>query len=294
VNYAISAGTVTFGRGEFLKMISIPTIDDGVYSPDLSFNVEFVPHGTTLSRGDTLPMTITNIDPEPVVSIGDITAEEQSETAVFLVTLSRASASPVGFRYATSDGTATAPLDYIATSGILIFAPGETSKTVTVPVVRDQIADPGETFTLRLTDGFGATIRSAVATILESDRLPQPLVLVDDISVAEGNSGTTDATFNVRLSFASTLPVVVAWRTENGTARDDSDYTAGIGTLTFAPGETSLPVTVKISGDTTIEPNETFRIAIIGTSNAIAGSGASCTIINDDGAAPLPRRRAVH
>jgi hypothetical protein len=162
--------------------------------------------------------------------------------------------------------------------------------------VRDQIADPEETFTLRLSDATGATItkNSGMATILESDRLPQPVVLIDDIALAEGNSGTTDATFSVRLSFASALPVVVAWRTENGTAHDDSDYIVGIGTLTFAPGETALPVIVKISGDTIAEANEVFRLVIIGTSNAIAGSGASCTIINDDGQPPPSRRRPSH
>jgi hypothetical protein len=295
VNYVISSGTVTFGRGEFLKAISIPTIDDGVYSPNLSFNVEFVPHGTTVSYSNTLPVTITNIDPKPALSIDDIEAEEQSETAVFLVTMSRTATAPVALRYATFDGTATAPADYTATSGVLTFAPGEITKTVAVHVVYDQIADPGETFTLRLSDVSGATISKSigVATILESDRLPQPVVLIDDISVAEGNAGTTDAIFNVRLSFASALPVVVAWRTEDGSARDDSDYTAAIGTLTFAPGETTLPVTVKINGDTTSEPNENFRVVIIGTSNAIAGSGASCTIINDDGQPPPPRRRAA-
>jgi len=146
---------------------------------------------------------------------------------------------------------------------------------------------------LRLSDANGATISksSGTATILESDRLPQPVVLIDDIAVAEGNAGTTDATFNVRLSFASTLPIIVAWKTENGTARDDSDYMAAIGTLTFAPGETSLPVTVKITGDTIPEPNENFRLIIIGASNAIPGSGGTCTILNDDGQPPPSRRR---
>lgn len=296
VNYVISSGTVTFGRGEFLKTISIPTKDDGVYSPTLSFNVELIPHGTSVITGNTLDMLIANLNPQPALSVGDITAEEQSETAIFLVTMSRAATAPVSLRYATFDGTATAPLDYAATSGTLTFAPGEITKTVTVPVVRDQIADPGETFTLLLSDAFGATIlkSTGVATILESDRLPQPVVLIDDISVAEGNSGTTDATFNVRLSFASALPVTVAWRTENGTAHDDSDYSFGIGTLTFAPGETVLPVIVRISGDTIAEPNEVFRVVVLGASNAIAGSGASCTIINDDGQPPPPRHRAAH
>jgi chitinase len=146
-----------------------------------------------------------------------------------------------------------------------------------------------------LSDAAGATIRKSTgtATLVETV-LPQPLVLIDDIAVAEGNAGTTDAKFNVRLSFPSARQVIVAWRTENGSARDDSDYIAGVGTLTFAPGETSLPVTVKNSGDTTPEPNENYRLVIIGASNAIAGSGGTCTIVNDDGQPPPPRRRAAH
>jgi len=397
VNYVGSSGSVSFARGEFLKTVSIATIADGVYTDYLSFDVALVPHGTSISTGNSVKLSLTNIDAPPTISVADvrvnegdtgkrivnvpvtlsgrtaatasvfwsasdgthdllqfapgeisksipisitanttpdpdrtititlgsptgatisrssavltivdddsqalsvddIRAEEQSETATFLVTMSRAVTTPVTVHYATFDGTATAPADYTATSGILTFAPGEIVKTVTVHVVHDQIADPDETFTLRLSDATGATILKNIGTarILESDRLPQPVVLIDDIAVAEGNSGTTDATFNVRLSFASALPVIVAWKTENGSARDDSDYIAGIGTLTFAPGETSRPVAVKISGDTTAEPNETFRLAIIGTSNAVAGNGATCTIINDDGQQPPSRRRPSH
>jgi hypothetical protein len=287
--------TLTFAPGETQKFIPIPYSGNTAPNPERIITIRFdSPQNATL-RNQTAKVTIVDDDTQ-ALSVNDIQAEEQSQTANFLVTMSRAVGAPVTVHYATFDGTATAPLDYTATSGILTFAPGEIAKVVTVPVVRDQIADPDETFTLRLSDATAATISKniGVATILESDRLPQPVVLINDIALAEGNSGTTDATFNVRLSFASALPVVVAWRTENGTAHDDSDYTAGIGTLTFAPGETSLPVTVKISGDTTAEPNETFRLVIIGTSNAIPGSGASCTIINDDGQPPPSRRRASH
>jgi hypothetical protein len=286
---------LSFAPGETQKFITITYAGNMVPDPDRTITILLEgPQYATLGN-QTATVTIVD-DDGPRISVNDITAEEQSETATFVVTMSRAVNATATVRYATFDGTATAPLDYAATSGTLTFAPGEITKTVTVPVVRDQIADPGETFTLLLSDAFGATIlkSTGVATILESDRLPQPVVLIDDISVAEGNSGTTDAKFNVRLSFASALPVTVAWRTENGTAHDDSDYSFGIGTLTFAPGETVLPVIVKISGDTIAEPNEVFRVVVLGASNAIAGSGASCTIINDDGQLPPPRHRAAH
>ncbi|HEX3578880.1 MAG TPA: Calx-beta domain-containing protein [Thermoanaerobaculia bacterium] len=293
-NYG-STQTLTFAPGETLKFISIPYTGNSTPGPDRTITIHLESPVNAILHSTTAVVTIVDDDTQ-TLSVNDIQAEEQSQTADFLVTMSRAVGVPVTVHYATFDGTATAPLDYTSTSGTLTFAPGEIVKTVSVQVVHDQIADPDETFTLKLSDAAGATITKSIgtATLLESDRLPQPVVLIDDIAVAEGNSGTTDATFNVRLSFASALPVVVAWRTENGSAHDDSDYTAGSGRLTFPPGETSLPLTVKINGDTTPESNETFRLVVIAASNAIVGNGATCTIVDDDSAPPVPpRRRSV-
>jgi len=285
---------LSFAPGETQKFIPITYAGNTVPDPDRTITIRFDWTENATLRSQTAKLTIVD-DDTPSLSVNDVQAEEQSQTANFLITMSRSVLVPVTVNYATFDGTATAPLDYTATSGFLTFAPGESSKVVTVPIVRDQIADPDETFTLKLFDAARATIskNSGAATILESS-LPQPVVLIDDIRVAEANSGTTDATFSVHLSFASTLPVVLAWKTENGSAHDDSDYAAGSGTLMFAPGETIQAVTVKISGDTMPEPNETFRIVVIGASNAIPGTGASCTIINDDGQPPPPRHRAAH
>jgi hypothetical protein len=285
---------LTFAPGETQKFIPITYAGNMLPDPDRTITIGlYSPEHATLDN-QTAKVTIVDDDTQ-ALSVDDTTAEEESQTANFLVTMSRGVNAPVTVHYATVDGTATAPLDYTATSGILTFAAGEIAKSVTVPVIRDEIADSGETFALRLSDAAGATIRKSTgtATLVETV-LPQPLVLIDDIAVAEGNAGTTDAKFNVRLSFPSARQVIVAWRTENGSARDDSDYIAGVGTLTFAPGETSLPVTVKNSGDTTPEPNENYRLVIIGASNAIAGSGGTCTIVNDDGQPPPPRRRAAH
>jgi len=297
VDWSASDGTggrLQFAVGEKLKTIAITYLANTDPGPDRTIKLTLAfPDSATIAKGAG---TVTIVDDDTqTLSVNDIQAEEQTQTATFLVTMSRAVLTPVTVHYATFDGTATAPLDYTSTSGILTFAPGEIAKTITVPVAQDQIADGGETFTLRLSGASGATItrNTGTATIMESDRLPQPVVLIDDVAIAEGNSGTADATFNVRLSFASTLPVVVAWKTENGSAHDDSDYSAGIGTLTFAPGETALPVTVKISGDTTPEANETFRLIVIGASNAVAGNGASCTIVDDDSVVVPPRHRSV-
>ena len=66
--------------------------------------------------------------------------------------------------YATADGTATASADYTAASGTLTFAAGETSKTVSVPVLNDAHDDGGETLTLTLSNATGAYIADAEAT----------------------------------------------------------------------------------------------------------------------------------
>lgn len=84
--------------------------------------------------------------------------------AKFTVSLSKTSTEPVTVDYATQDGTATAPSDYTAVSGKLTFAPGESSKTVTVPI-RDEIADnPAENFRLVLSAPSGGTIGTAAGT----------------------------------------------------------------------------------------------------------------------------------
>jgi hypothetical protein len=225
--------------------------------------------------------------------VSDVRLDERTTAAIFLVTLSRAAAAPVIVHYQTFDGTASSPLDYAATTGTLTFARGEAFKTVTVPVVFDDVAESDETFLLQLSQPGGATIvkDTGIATIEDSEPLPSPVVLVDDISVTEGNSGTTDATFNLHLSFASTLPITVAWQTQNGSAHDDSDYAPASGMLIFPPGETDKRVIVKITGDTAGEPNEQFRLTIAAASNALPGPGGACTIVNDDGQPPPSRRR---
>jgi len=116
-----------------------------------------------------------------------------------------------------------------------------------------------------------------------------PTVSIGDMSVTEGNSGTSTATFTVTLSAASSSPVTVKYNTANGTATAGSDYLAASGTLTFAAGQTSKTVSVTINGDTTAESDETYLVALTDPSGAtIARGQATGTIRNDDVAPPPP------
>ena len=141
----------------------------------------------------------------PSLSVSGAKATESTEaagaTVDFPVTLSRAQAGPVTVDYATSDGTATAGEDYTAASGTLTFAPGETEKTVSVPVLDDGEAEEAETLTLTLSNasGAGTVIFTASATgTIEDDEpagqaAPGAPVTASFSSVPESHDGTAFA-----------------------------------------------------------------------------------------------------
>src|SRR5205814_1186520 len=109
-------------------------------------------------------------------------------------------------------------------------------------------------------------------------------ISLDDVSVIEGNSGTTSATFAVSLSTPADHAVTVDYGTANGTALAPSDYTAVSGMLTFAAGQTSKTITVLVKGDTLDESNETFFVNLSAATGgaAIGDPRGIGTIVDDD------------
>ncbi|MDT4952058.1 MAG: hypothetical protein QOJ02_196 [Acidobacteriota bacterium] len=234
--------------------------------------------------------------PTPSLSINDVAvAEGNSGTtnATFTVSLSAASTSAVTVKYDTANGSATAGSDYQAASGTLTFAPGDTSKTITVAVNGDTTPESDETFAVNLSNPTNATIADGqgIGTIQNDDQPPPtpPGVSINDVTVTEGNSGTTDAIFTVTLSTVSNSTVTVKYDTADSTATAGSDYQSASGTLTFAPGQTSKTITVTVNGDTAVEPDETFFVNLSNPTNAtITDSQGVGTIKNDDQPPPPP------
>ncbi|MBD2091798.1 glycoside hydrolase family 9 protein [Microcoleus sp. FACHB-1515] len=115
-----------------------------------------------------------------------------------------------------------------------------------------------------------------------------PTLSIADRTIAEGNTGTAPATFDVQLSQASQQTVTVQYATANGTATAGSDYTASTNTLRFAPGETKKTITVGVLGDTIAESNETFSVRLSGATNATIADGEGVGTITNDDVAPVP------
>ena len=115
---------------------------------------------------------------------------------------------------------------------------------------------------------------------------PAPMLSFDaDVTVVEGNSGTTNAIFHVSLDETLLGPVTVEYATADGTATSPADYASQAGTLTYSPGDTDKTITVPVNGDTTFEANETFTVNLsnaLGEGALINGAQATGTIQNDD------------
>lgn len=139
----------------------------------------------------------------------------------------------------------------------------------------------------RRTDSRDGVLPAAATRLASAAAVSTPSLSIADASIAEGNSGTSNMAFKVTLSSAATSKVTVRYATASGTASSSSDYTSTSGTLTFAPGVTSQTITVKVAGNTTVEPDETFTVKLSRASGAtLARATATGTILNDDSALP--------
>jgi len=285
-DYTAVSGTLTLPPGTTTQTIVVPVLGDVLDEASETYNVNLsAPVNATIN--DNLGVgTITDNDPTPSLVIDNVTVTETdsgSTNAVFTVTLSAVSGRSVSVNYTTANNTATAGADFTSTSGALTFAPGVTTQTITVPVLGDVLDEANETFNVTLSGATAATIADSqgVGTITDND--PTPTLAINDVSIQEPNSGTADLVFTVTLSAASGRTVTVNYATANGTATAGQDYSSRSGTLSFAAGVTSMTISVPITGDVTVEGDETLFVNLSAAGNAtIADSQGLGQIVNND------------
>ncbi len=206
------------------------------------------------------------------------------------VTVTRTVGSPAGAAavdYATSDGTAKAGLDYVATSGTVSFAPGELTKSFNVRLINDATDEDTQAFSVTLNNPTGGVSLGGNTTtsvnILDDDRMPTafagPYLVVN-----EGSTGTTQAVFSILIGRASDKPITVRYSTLDGTATSPQDFEAASGEATFAPGQTVVNVSVAVRADTAPEFQENFFLRVSAPTEDGRGfnSSVSCYIFDDD------------
>ena len=296
-DYQAKSGTLTFTPGQTSKAVTVLVNGDRIAEGNEIFSVLLSDPTNAFVADATGVGTI--VDDEPYVSITDYVNGAEGNTSTtpftFTVALSAVYDAPVTVDYSTSDiwydyygyTSTTADVDYVATSGTLTFAAGQTSKTITVLVIGDRLGEWDEHFLVNLSNPTSANLGydSALVRIVDDE----PYASIYNAEVVEGNSGTTALTFNVTLTAAYDVPVTVNFATADGSALAGSDYVAASGTLTFAPGQTSLPLSVMVKGDTLTEQEEYFYVQLTGATNGNIGNYnfAYGTIIDDDTATTI-------
>ncbi|MEF8756315.1 MAG: Calx-beta domain-containing protein [Accumulibacter sp.] len=296
-DFVEQSGYLSFAPGEMVKTVRVTLTNDTTIEPTQNFWLWLsnASANATIARDAAIATIIDNDAPSgtPVLTINDFVVDEAAKEATFVLTLDRPSSGVVSLNYATQNGGALAGSDYVATSGSLNFAPGETAKTVKVTLLNDSASESSETFNLVLSALSGVTTLDAVGTaiIAENDEASASSsnISVDDIVVGESQ---TYADFLVRLDRPNTGTVTVDYRTSPGTAEDylSRDFVEQSGYLSFAPGEMVKTVRVTLTNDTTIEPTENFWLWLSDASaNAtIARDAAIATIIDNDATSGTP------
>ena len=218
-------------------------------------------------------------------TIDTTSVTEDSGVGIVTVTLDTPPEETVTVDFATRNDTAQAGSDYQEVNGTVSFAPGETVKTIEIPLLNDGIYEANEALVVELTNPQGMILEqeSIVVNIINDD--PVPEIVIDHPSFIELDTETGNMIFTVSLSNPSSFPVTVDYATEDDTAVAGSDYQAQTGTLTFEPGELEKTIEIPVLGDLEFEPDETFKLSLSNPVNGVIsledGIGTG-TINNDD------------
>ncbi len=291
-------GTFLGGSGDdFGNDVAIDSAGDAYivgYTASANFPVLNAAQATNAGSQDAFVARLSSSS-DATISVGDASLSEGNSgtsSMTFTVTLSKALTNAVTFNIGTGGGTATAGNDYVVTSltGQTIAA-GTTSKTFTVLINGDTTVEPDETFFMNLSAVSGALIGDGQGqgTILNDDQAAPLSLSIADVSLNEGNSGTTSFTFTVTQSGVSGTNTTFNLATADGTAVAGSDYVANSASgLSIPAGSTTKTFTVLVNGDTITEPNETFFVNLTNASGATIADGQAVGNINNDDTAPLP------
>ncbi|MFO1163211.1 MAG: Calx-beta domain-containing protein [Reyranellaceae bacterium] len=285
-DYLGVATTVVFLPGETAKTVDVQLVDDAVAEPEEKFGIQLsgVTGGAVLADSDgtvTIDRSDGAVAALPVLNVEDIiVGEGGSSMATFILRLTQPSASVTSVSLTLSSATASSTNDYLFLTEKFTFAPGETVKTYSIPIVEDALVEQAESFVLGLNSAQGLALGRtvALATILDNDTTgAAPLLSVNNVFVNEADG---DARFTLMLDRASSTPITVSYQTADGLAQAGLNYVAAASSVVFLPGETVKTVAVQLIDDGLPQADETLNLQITGaTGGAVVADGVGTALI---------------
>lgn len=216
-------------------------------------------------------------------------AEPAVKYAIFTATLSQATSVAVSASYTTSAGSALAGQDFLATTGTVTFAPGQTSRKILVPIKGDTTVESTETFSLILSNPTAATIAdgTGVVTISDDDAAAAVVTVVaTDPSASEEGLDPGVYTFTRTGSTASPLTVNFSL---DGTATNGTDLNSTAISIVIPAGQSSVTLTRTPIQDVIVEGTETESVFLNSGAGYTVGNPSTATItVTDNDSSPLP------
>jgi CSLREA domain-containing protein len=244
--------------------------------------------GFARNSGASVDIGAFEVDSIPTLSVSNVNLPEGDQNTTnfnFVITLSAGSAQTVSVNYQTAGINAVSGADFVNTSGTLSFAPGETSKQITVPVIGDLTAETDEQFNLNLSAPVNAALSDGqgVGTIKDDDNGGLFKFKFAPYSGTENSS----VLVTVERAYGTVGTVSVHYETNGGSATASVDYTPVSGDLTFADGETTKTFTINLLDDQTYEQTENINLYLSNpTGKAKLGSPADTAVSIQDNDAP--------
>jgi hypothetical protein len=190
----------------------------------------------------------------------------------------------VTVEYTTVGITAKADEDYTPQSGSVVFYPLQSSKTIEVPILNDELYEPSEFLYLTISNndtGYEVTDDSGTGYIHDDDVLPLEAEILDSAEYEEDSNWVLNAV--VKLNQNAPNDVTLSYTTTDNTALDESDYIQSSGNITIAEGSQYGFIPITVVGDTLPENDEAFNVEISSiTEGTITDDTGSVTIIDDD------------
>jgi hypothetical protein len=271
-DYQAASGTLVFAAGETRGRVEVEVNGDTDFENTERFWLELDElDGDAVLGFASAAGTIIDDDADraPVVSVSGANAlegDDGSTEIVFYVGVSPTAAGELTLDYATADASALAGSDYEAASGSLVIPAHGTSGEIRVRVLGDTEIEDNETFALELSlDSELATlfVERATGTILDDDApLGPPRLRVNDGSLLEGDSGVSELSFSITLSYASEHDVSFDYETADVSAIAGNDYEAASGSWVIPAGVTQVELPVAVFGDEVIEADEAFELRL--------------------------------
>ncbi len=301
VDYTSVSTTVVIPAGQTAAYVDVPILQDAEIERYEFFNMRLSDVVGDCRQGSELGVVSVKIldddgdvsrptPPFVIVSNATVTEGDDREAEV-TVSIPIPSETAQEFQIRTRQFTAVDGEDYRGRSVNVQFEAGETSKTLTFPILDSNDIEPVQYFRV-LPPGktgdefFNNDDSGGVVTIRDDDYRndgdsPRPVVSVGSATVTEG--ADSEATVEVTLSQVSDQAVTATVEVQDGTAVAGEDFVAAAREVTFAPNELTKQVSWSILNDDRAEDTESFLTRVTSADNADAGSGGEITIVDDDG-----------